>query len=202
MKKTKKYFSYAVGIDEAGRGPLAGPVSVAAAILRVESRKPHFWPEVKDSKKLNSAMRERLYRLAELERKKGTLDFTSTLVGEAKIDELGIVEAVRIGIRRCLNRLATPPEQSIIFLDGGLRAPGKYLYQKTLIGGEEREKLIALASIVAKVLRDRKMVRLSKNYPKYGFHIHKGYGTALHIRALRRHGASPIHRKTFVKKFT
>ena len=145
--------------------------------------------------------RERLYRIAHLERRKGKLNFTSTLVGEAQIDKLGIVRAVRIGIRRCLKGLGTPAARSLVLLDGGLRAPRKYLYQKTLIRGEEREKLIALASIVAKVVRDRKMTRLSKDYPNYGFHIHKGYGTALHIRALKRHGASSVHRKTFVKKF-
>lgn len=197
----KKSFAYFIGIDEAGRGPLAGPVSVAAAALRAGSRKPFFWPEVRDSKKLSAAERERLFRLAHLERKKGKLDFISALVGEAQIDKLGIVRAIKIGIRRCLKRLGCPAERSLVLLDGGLRAPRRYLRQKTLVGGEDREKLIALASIVAKETRDRKMIRLSEKYPKYGFHVHKGYGTALHIRALKRHGASPVHRKTFVKKF-
>ena len=202
MKKTKKDFAYVVGIDEAGRGPLAGPVSIAAAALPMKSKIPCFWGEVRDSKKLSPAAREKLYRLARLEREKGVLDFSSTLVGEAQIDKLGIVRAIRIGIQRCLKHLGCPPEHSLVLLDGGLRASRAYPHQKTLIRGDGREKLIALASIVAKVTRDRKMIRLSKDYPEYSFHIHKGYGTALHVRALKRHGISSAHRKTFVKKFT
>jgi ribonuclease HII len=86
-----------------------------------------------------------------------------------------------------------------ILLDGGLKAPPKYLNQKTIIGGDEKEPLIALASIVAKVLRDRRMVRYAKIHPKYSFEVHKGYGTALHRRLIKKHGPSVLHRRSFIK---
>ena len=187
---------YLVGIDEAGRGPLAGPVSVAAV---VSIRRGGFNNKIRDSKKLSEPKREEWFKWLKEKQKKGELKFAVSLVGEKIIDEQGIVPAVRIGIKRCLNRLKLNPAQCRVLLDGSLKAPKIYQDQETIIRGDETVSIIALASIAAKVTRDRKMVRLSKRFPNYQFSIHKGYGTRAHYAALRRHGLSPLHRRSFCK---
>ena len=134
--------------------------------------------------------------------REGWLCFSVSLVGERIIDDRGIVPAIRQGVRMSLSRLLCPKDQTSILLDGGLRAPRTYPIQRTIIKGDEKENIIALASIAAKVLRDKAMERHAKRYPQYGFSSHKGYGTKQHYAMLRRHGTCPIHRKSFLRGFT
>ncbi len=189
-----------VGIDEAGRGPLAGPVAVGCVVIRSRAVRGAF-PKTRDSKKLSPKQRDEWFAEIERLQKKGALSCAVRLVGARTIDTKGISFAIRQGISTVLNTLDLP-KSTQIFLDGGLKAPEKYQHQKTIIKGDEKELSIALASIVAKVTRDRYMVRIAKKYPQYGFEIHKGYGTKAHISALRRNGLSPMHRKTFCRNLT
>ncbi|MBX4189401.1 ribonuclease HII [Candidatus Parcubacteria bacterium] len=191
---------FIVGIDEAGRGPLAGPVSLGAVMVR-EGFNKKFFKGIKDSKKLSVEDRELWFALATEARRRGELDFCVSLISESVIDKHGIAYAVRLGIKRCLKRLEAPYD-SQIFLDGGIKAPEKYVHQTTIIKGDEKVPIISLASICAKVVRDRKMVRLSKTYPEYLFHIHKGYGTLAHREAIKKHGKSEIHRVSFLRNLT
>ncbi len=189
-----------VGIDEAGRGPLAGPVAVGVVTLR-ESFNKQFFKGIKDSKQLTAEERELWFSLAMEAKKRGELDFRTALVSEKVIDRHGISYALRLGIKRCLAGLAATPEDQI-FLDGSLKAPAEFQHQLTVIKGDEKIPVISLASICAKVIRDRKMVRLSKKFPQFDFHIHKGYGTARHLLALRQYGATVLHRRSFLKNLT
>jgi ribonuclease HII len=189
---------FTIGIDEAGRGPLAGPVSVGAARIPTGFNKK-FLKGIKDSKQLTEAERELWYALALEAKKKGELDFAVSLVSETVIDARGISYAIRLGIKRCLKKLKAN-EKDQVFLDGGLKAPVEFIHQKTVIKGDEKIPLISLASIAAKVTRDRYMKKLSEKYPQYSFHIHKGYGTRMHREAIRAHGPSSIHRKSFLKR--
>ncbi len=194
---------YLVGIDEAGRGPLAGPVSVAVVVqlARIVLDSDKMLGILRDSKKLSEQKREEWFKWLREKKKKGDLDFAVSLVGEKIIDQRGIVRAVKIGIGRCLKRLKLNPNQCQVLLDGSLKAPKIYRDQRTIIRGDETIPIIALASIVAKVTRDRKMVRLGKKFPNYQLAIHKGYGTRAHYRALRKYGLSPLHRRSFLKDF-
>ena len=196
---------YIVGIDEVGRGPLAGPVAVGVLVLK-ESRK-RFRPDahrgetfLRDSKQLSAKQREKWFEIIRAERQRGALDFSVSFVSHKLIDKRGLTWALRIATARSLARLAIPND-SAIFLDGGLRAPKIFKNQRTIIKGDEKIPAIALASIVAKVTRDRLMIRLAKKYPQYGFEKHKGYGTAAHYEALKKHGLCPIHRRSFLLKF-
>ena len=186
-----------VGIDEAGRGPLAGPVSIWAVKIGRNFNKK-FFKGIKDSKKLSAEERELWFALAAEARRRGDLDFCVSLVSEGIIDKHGIAYAVRLGIKRCLKRLEVE-DSAQIFLDGGIKAPEKYIHQTTIIKGDEKVPVISLASICAKVVRDRRMVRLSKSYPEYAFHIHKGYGNKAHREAIRKYGSTELHRRTFLK---
>jgi ribonuclease HII len=196
-----KLTKYLAGIDEVGRGPLAGPVCVGLCAFPADKKHPVWrnFTGVKDSKKL-SAKRRRQWREKVLTWKRtGQIICESSFVGHAMIDRRGISYAVRLAIRRTMRKSGLLPEQSRLLLDGSLRAPKKFSNQKTIIRGDELEPIIALASIVAKVRRDDRMVTLAARYPEYGFEIHKGYGTALHIKALKKFGPSEIHRRTFIK---
>jgi ribonuclease HII len=188
------------GIDEAGRGPLAGPVAVGAAIIP-DSFNKRFFKGIKDSKQLTEEERELWYSLAKEAKKKGELDFKVCLVSEKVIDRHGISFALRLGIRRCLSGLGASPDDQI-FLDGSLKAPTEFKHQLTVIKGDEKIPVISLASICAKVIRDRKMVKLSKRFPRYDFHINKGYGTRAHMSALLKYGSTELHRKSFIKNLT
>lgn len=188
---------HVIGVDEAGRGPLAGPVSVGA--VRIPTRfSKGFFKGIRDSKQLTESERELWYALALEAKKKGELDFAVSLVSETVIDTRGIAYAIKLGIKRCLKKIAAN-EKDQIFLDGGLKAPVEFIHQKTIIKGDEKIPLISLASIAAKVTRDRYMKKISTKYPAYSFHIHKGYGTRMHREAIKAHGPSAIHRKTFLK---
>lgn len=187
-----------VGIDEAGRGPLAGPVAVGGVRVTEEFEKK-FFKGIKDSKQLLLEERELWYALAKEGKKKGELDFRVALVSERVIDRHGIAYAIRLGIKRVLKGLAVSENESQIFLDGGIKAPAEFKHQTTVIKGDEKIPVISLASICAKVTRDRRMVSLSKKFPEYSFHIHKGYGTKVHREAIKKHGPAEPHRRSFLK---
>ncbi|MDQ3089765.1 MAG: ribonuclease HII [bacterium] len=197
-KSLKTHSKCVIGIDEAGRGPLAGPVAVGAVMVSTTFNKK-FFKGIKDSKQLNESDRDLWYDLAIQAKKEGVLDFSVSLVAPEIIDKRGITFAIAVGIKRCLKKL-NASKGSQIFLDGGLRAPGEFLHQLTVIKGDEKIPIISLASVVAKVTRDKYMKNLSKKIPEYGFHLHKGYGTFMHKTALKLYGASPVHRKSFLKK--
>lgn len=186
-----------LGIDEAGRGPLAGPVAVGAVSI-TESFNKKFFKSIKDSKQLTPEERELWFELATEAKRRGELDFKVSLVSEKVIDKHGISYALRLGIKRCLKGLGID-EEAQIFLDGALKAPGRFKHQLTVIRGDEKIPVISLASICAKVIRDRKMVSLSRKFPEFNFHIHKGYGTLMHRQALEKYGLTELHRRSFLK---
>lgn len=198
-----------VGIDEAGRGPLAGPVAVGVVMFRKSSRKQLMktFAELardnnllRDSKKLSEKKREEIFTKIVAEAKKGTLAYTVSFGSAASIDKKGIVHVIFSAIEHALKVLKAKPLISEILLDGSLYAPREFKKQCTIIKGDEKELAIALASICAKVLRDRKMVQLSKTYPQYGFAEHKGYGTLMHRSAIKKYGPSKEHRVSFCTK--
>lgn len=197
----KKQARYIIGVDEAGRGPLAGPVTVGVvAVPRAFSMK--FFRGIKDSKQLTLQAREKWFKKIKLEEKRGIIKYKVSYAQARTIDKKGIVRAILKSVRSCLVRLDAPPKRSLVLLDGSLKAPKEYKHQKTIIGGDELLPIISAAAIVAKVLRDRRMTRLAKKYPKWDFDIHKGYGTERHIRKIKKFGLSPIHRRSFLTRFS
>ncbi len=191
--------NYLIGIDEAGRGPLAGPVSVGAVLVPVD----FDWSlveGVRDSKKLSEKVREEIFeRTRELE-KTSALRFSVSTSSAAYIDTYGIVPAIKRALAEALSRFEVAPADCRVLLDGSLKAPEEYIYQETIIRGDDTEPAISLASVMAKVTRDRMMKRLSPKYPAYDFHVHKGYGTASHLSVIARCGLSEIHRATFCSR--
>lgn len=190
---------FLVGIDEAGRGPLAGPVAVGA--VKISPENIRLFRGVKDSKKLSPDEREKWFRKIRKLSREGKLLFSVSFSSASVIDKKGIVKAVSLALARSLRKLVLVGEEKFaeVLLDGSLKAPQRFSNQKTIIRGDEKRLIIALASIPAKVLRDKKMKRLSKKFPKYGLDVHKGYGTLAHRRAIQKFGASKIHRKSFLK---
>jgi ribonuclease HII len=187
-----------VGIDEAGRGALAGPVAVGAVMVPYD----FDWdliPGVGDSKKIAPKNREAIFRRAQELRKEGLLYTAVALIVHTAIDSHGITEAVRRGINKTLLSLDPEPNSTLIKLDGLLTAPDCFKHQETIIRGDATEKEIGLASIMAKVTRDRHIVRIAKKYPHYNFEVHKGYGTSFHRKMIKAHGMSAIHRTTFCR---
>ncbi len=189
--------AFLVGIDEAGRGPLAGPVAVGVARVEDGYDVLTTFPGLNDSKKLSEKKREVLYEILKEEGKKGNVHIKVCLSNERMIDEQGIAHAVRDALTRGLRNLLPDPAAGQVFLDGLLHAPKEYT-QETIIGGDGKVPVIMLAALAAKVTRDRLMVKLAQDYPLYGFEVHKGYGTKAHREAIMRHGISPTHRRTFV----
>lgn len=199
-RQVKNKTHYIAGVDEAGRGPLAGPVAVGVAVVP----QGFDWrqvPGVGDSKKVSPENRAAIFRRARTLRSIGALDFHVALISHTVIDRIGITRAVERGIAQCFKKLALNPAATSVRLDGLLKAPIDFKQQKTIIKGDAKEKIIGLASICAKVTRDTYMVRAAQKYSKYGFEIHKGYGTVSHRTALQKHGLSAIHRRSFCKKF-
>ena len=194
----KKGFKYLIGIDEVGRGPIAGPVAVGAFIFLTPDAKKLF-RGVKESKQLNEAQREKWFAFIQGIKKEGHIDFHVTFQSEKVIDGKGLSYAIRTALSKSIQALNAKPAHSLVLLDGGLKAPVHYENQKTIIKGDERETVIALASICAKVLRDRKMVKLGKKHPKYGFERHKGYGTKEHYEAIEKWGMLETHRRSFME---
>ena len=178
------------GVDEAGRGPLAGPVCAAAVILPEHLQ----IPGLNDSKKLTDKKRRELFPVIQEQ----AVAYGIGLASEQEIDEINILQATFLAMRRALDQLTVRPE--IALIDGN-RETDFGLPVKTVVKGDSLSANIAAASVLAKVTRDNIMVELAQQYPEYGFEIHKGYGTKAHYEALRTYGPCPIHRKTFLKKF-
>lgn len=191
-------YKYYIGIDEVGRGPIAGPVTVCA-VLSFSGRELGDFKGIKDSKKLTGKGREKWFKKIKTSRAEKIVDFSVFSVGNKTIDKIGIVASIRLCILNCLKKLNSPEEETLVILDGGLKAPEDYKYQETIIKGDEKEPLIAMASIVAKVSRDWHMSNLPEKYSGYSFDKHKGYGTKAHYNAIKEHGISDLHRRTFLK---
>jgi ribonuclease HII len=188
-------FKLVAGIDEAGRGPLAGPVVAAAAVLRPEMATEllagGFFDKLKDSKKLSAEKREEFFDLIKE-------NFFETAIGicdHATIDRVNIFQATFLAMKMAIGNLKTKPDYLLV--DGKFPIPNLSLPQEAIISGDALIFSIAAASIIAKVTRDRMMAELHVQYPQYGFLRHKGYGTKEHLEALAKYGPCPIHRKTF-----
>jgi ribonuclease HII len=189
-----------IGIDEVGRGPVAGPTAVCALRLAIPTKEIRaFTVPLRDSKKLTQKQRELWYTQIGIWQKDGKCDFSVTMISAKIIDTIGITPAIRKALAASLLQVAKMNYQSIILLDGGLKAPCEFKNQKTFIKGDEKYPAIALASIVAKVTRDRYMQKQAKKFPEYGFETHVGYGTRKHYVAIKKYGLTPIHRRSFLK---
>lgn len=191
---------YIVGIDEAGRGPLAGPVAIGIFVIAENKLKKLKLTGLKDSKKLSKQKREEWRREIIKMKKEGIADFAVVLVSEKHIDKNRIHNSIKFGIEKGIKKLKIGNKDKI-FLDGGLKLDNKFVFQKTVIKGDEKIPVISLASIMAKTERDRKMLGFAKKYSKYGFENHMGYGTRKHSENIRLFGTCPIHRKSFLKSF-
>ncbi|MEW6609951.1 MAG: ribonuclease HII [bacterium] len=174
------------GIDEVGRGPLAGPVVAAVAILPKEIK----IPGINDSKKLSPKQRERLFKtISDV-----VIDWGIGIVNEEIIDEINILRATHLAMKKAIDSLKSKPH---FLLVDGLKIPSIDIPQKPIIRGDQLSISIQSASILAKVIRDRMMIEYDKEFPQYGFAKHKGYGTSLHIESIKKYGICPIHRKSF-----
>lgn len=182
-------FALIAGIDEAGRGPLAGPVVCASCIMPLDD----MIDGINDSKKIGEKKREQLYEVIV----KTALDYATAIIGCDEIDEINILNATKKGMAECVSKLKLFP--GIVLVDA-VEIPGDFC-KKAIIKGDATSYNIAAASIVAKVTRDRIMRDYDKAYPEYGFARNKGYGTKEHIEAIKKYGLCPIHRKSFVKNF-
>lgn len=194
----QKIPKFLIGIDEVGRGPLAGPVAVGVAMATPETIKK--WKKIKESKQLSREQREEWYE--KIIEKRSGIQFAVSFVSAPMIDKNGINPSIRTAISRGLKKLNSNPKLSRVLLDGGLRASEEFTNQETIIRGDAKETIIAIASVVAKVERDRLMVRMHKKNAEYGFDRHVGYGTERHIIAIKKNGLTPLHRKSYCTNFT
>ena len=185
-----KGIKYIAGIDEAGRGPLAGPV-VAGAVILPKGKRILY---VNDSKKLSEKKRDELFDVI----KEEALSYGIGIVSPERIDEINILQATYEAMRTAIHKLSVTPD---ILLNDAVTIPMVDIKQVPIIKGDAKSQSIAAASIVAKVTRDHLMEEYDKLYPEYGFAKHKGYGTAAHIKAIKEYGPCPIHRRTFIKNF-
>ena len=183
-------FPCVCGVDEAGRGPLAGPVCAAAVILP-----PHAMiPGLNDSKKLSDKKRRELFPLIQQQ----AIAYGIAFASQEEIDKINILQATFLAMKRALEQLTVTPDLALI---DGNRMTDFGLPARTVVKGDSLSASIAAASILAKVSRDDLMLEMAREYPQYGFEVHKGYGTKAHYDALRLYGPCPIHRQTFLKKF-
>lgn len=187
-KLWKKGYRLVACVDEAGRGPLAGPV-VAAAVIANSSLKSQI-PNVKDSKKLTPQKREEIFKII---KNHSQVKWAAGIVSEKVIDKINILEATKLAMKKALRKL----KADFIILDGNFTLKGLNTPQKAIIKGDEKVFSCALASIIAKVTRDKIMGKYHKKYSQYGFDIHKGYPTKKHIAAIRLYGPCKIHRLSF-----
>lgn len=186
-----KGIKYIAGIDEAGRGPLAGPVVVGCVIMPQDS----FIEYVNDSKKVSETKREMLYEKITNE----AIAWSTGIVMQDEIDEINILNATKKALTMAIDNLKVKPE--VILVDALEKIDTHQIPYISVIKGDAKIYSISAASIVAKVTRDRIMREYDEIYPQYGFASHKGYGTAKHIQAIKEHGICPLHRKSFVKNF-
>ena len=178
------------GVDEAGRGPLAGPVCAAAVILPPNAD----IPGLNDSKKLSDKKRRELFPII----KEQAIAYGIAFVDHQKIDEINILQATYMAMGQAIAQLSAKPDLALI---DGNRAADFGVPTETVVHGDSLSASIAAASVLAKVSRDDYMLEMAKEYPQYGFEIHKGYGTKAHYAAITEHGTCPIHRMSFLKKF-
>ncbi|MEW6617589.1 MAG: ribonuclease HII [Patescibacteria group bacterium] len=204
--------SFIIGIDEVGRGPLAGPVTVCGVIIpsKFDVRKMNGKNPLRDSKKMSQSQRESWFSFIKNEK---NISYSLKSVSPRVIDRINVTRSANRAATRVLEELYKKVRfnklRVYVYLDGGLHIEGGTLgalgiplgHVKTVIKGDEKISAISLASIVAKVSRDAYMRRLHTEYPKYGFDIHKGYGTEKHRKAIRRYGPSKVHRLTFIRNF-
>ncbi len=206
FQEERTYFThdahYCIGIDEAGRGPLAGPVVAAACMLKYPedilhtTRRDSQWDFVRDSKHVSAKKREEIVDFIHEHFYSGV-----GIVSAQTIDRMNILQATFHAMKAALGDLKRhqrfDARRVVLLIDGNQNIPGVSLVQKAVVRGDARVKSIAAASIVAKVTRDRMMCDYDKTFPHYGFAQHKGYGTKVHMEALQKYGATPIHRKSF-----
>ena len=192
LEYEKKYqaAAFVCGVDEAGRGPLAGPVVAGAVILPKDLKILYL----NDSKKLTEKRREGLY----LEIQEKAFSWNVGIVGPDVIDQINILQATYVAMRQAVGGLSVKPD---VLLNDAVVIPGLSMPQEKIIHGDAKSLSIAAASVMAKVTRDHMMMEYDRLFPEYGFGKNKGYGTAVHIQALREYGPCPIHRRTFIGKF-
>lgn len=190
----EKYYEqglqYICGIDEAGRGPLAGPVCAAAVILPANIE----IPGLNDSKKLSDKRRRELVSII----KENAIAYGIAFADEKEIDQINILQATFLAMERAASQLSVKPE--VLLIDGN-REKDFGIPVETIVKGDSRSASIAAASVLAKVTRDDYLLQMAQEYPQYGFEVHKGYGTKAHYAAIEKYGPCPIHRMTFLKKF-
>lgn len=187
---------YIIGIDEAGRGPLAGPVVVAGIRSKTKYQKSRFWKGIRDSKKLTAKKREEWFGLLTTHPE---IEWAAASIWPKTIDRINIARAANLGARRvCVKLILGGGKLGLarILLDGGLKLPPRIPHE-VIIKGDEKVPVISAASIIAKVVRDRTMLRLHRKYPQYRFDAHKGYGTKVHRVLLAEFGFSEVHRRSF-----
>ena len=185
----EKGFKTICGIDEAGRGPLAGPVYAAAVILPIDLE----IDGLNDSKKLTEKKREALFDII----CEKAVSYSIGIATEEEIDEINILNATFLAMRRAVDGLSVKPDYALI---DGNQHPGLSIQDETVVKGDGKSMSIAVASILAKVSRDRFMLEIAEKYPEYCFEKHKGYGTKLHYEMIEKYGVSPVHRRSFLKK--
>lgn len=192
---------FIVGIDEVGRGPVAGPVYVCACMCEVDAIEGILAGTklpLRDSKKLTKKMREKWFEYLQDLAKQKKIRYVMTKASNMEIDDKGIAVCIHAAVDNCLEKLDLDLANTKVFLDGGLHAHPKFI-QETLIKGDENVPVIALASIIAKVSRDNEMLQLANEYPEYLWDKNSGYGTSAHLAAIKQYGTCPLHRVSFLK---
>lgn len=194
-----------IGIDEVGRGPLAGPVTVCAVscdekIYKTLFKNKNLPPVGKDSKKLKPKEREVFEKYLKQLSKERKIEFKIVHISNKVIDQKGISFSIKKAISECIKGLKIDKDSKFL-LDGGLKVSPDFINQKTIIKGDEKERIIAWASILAKVSRDSLMTKAAKKFPEYGFDVHKGYGTERHRNYIKKYGITNFHRRSFCTKF-
>ncbi len=198
-KPNKEKFKYVIGIDEVGRGPLAGPVTVCAFAVPVQYQKELDSIGARDSKKLSAQKREAIAAKLLALKRQGKCFYQIASSSSHVIDRKGITRAISIALASALKKIGIHPRDADVYLDGSLYAPESYFRQHTVIGGDGKIPVISCASIVAKVHRDALMDKMDLTYPHYGFLDNKGYGTRDHYRAIKSYGLTSIHRLSFLR---
>ena len=210
MNKSILYKLYKIGIDEVGRGPVAGPVAVGGVFYNVQLEKElsSRLKGMADSKKLPEKKRELFFKEIKVLKEDKKIFSSVVFVSAKDIDKFGIVLSIQKALNTVLENILKSEELKNInindikvLLDGGLKAPDKFKNQETIIKGDQKEFSISCASVVAKVIRDKQMKEHENKFPQYYFEKHKGYGTKLHIECIKKHGLSKLHRKTFLKNY-
>jgi ribonuclease HII len=205
-EKRSKKFPWIIGIDEVGRGPIAGPVTVCAfAIRQINVQKFSRFAKkigITDSKKLTEKKRTELSNILCTIQINSECDFSISMTSATIIDRQGISRAIKMALQKSLDDVCTrqkiSPDQVFVFLDGSLYAPTEYGHQETIIKGDGLIPVISAASILAKVHRDRYMAAMAKKYPGYAWEQNKGYGTKLHYQGIKKQGITKLHRKSFL----